>query len=188
MAISKVISSIIAIGLFGAAIADEEARMRIEVATDDSSHDNISIELDSADLGFNLHDMQVGENRSIVDTQGRNILVTREADGYTLDVEGKQIRLPMIHGEHDTIAMRQSDHAENIDVRVLHHADDMASPAKGGPMIFTREPVDEATRQAIQSLLESAGHGSEVNFVDHESAGKGPHRIKVVKQVEVISD
>lgn len=188
MAISKVISSIVAIGMFGAAVADDEARMKIEVVTDDVSHESVFIELDGDDPGFNLHDMQVGENRSIVDKQGRNILVTREADGYTLDVEGKQVRLPVIHGEHGTIAMSQSDHTENVDVRVWHHAGDMAPPAKGGTMIFTREPVDEATQQAIQSLLESAGHGDEVNFVDHESAGKGPHRINVVKHVEVISD
>jgi hypothetical protein len=65
---------------------------------------------------------------------------------------------------------------------------DMAAPVKGGTMIVTPKPVDEATQQAIRSLLEAAGHGSEVHFVDHESRGAGPHHVKVVKKVEVVSD
>ena len=186
MTLSKIVMSLAVIGLFGAAIADDEAHIKIEYATEEGRHDAIRIELDSDDLGFNLHDMQEGENRSIIDKEGRTILVTREADGFSFDVEGKTIRMPMLHGEHGMIAMADGEHDGNVDVRVLHHAGDMTTDFMGGTMIITAEPVDEATQQAIRSLLESAGHGSEAHFIDRDSAHDGMQKIKVVKKVEVI--
>jgi len=172
--------------LFGAAIADDEAHIKIEVATETDGHDAVRIELDSDDMGFNLHDMQEGENRSIVDKDGRTILITREADGFSFDVDGKTVRMPMLHGEHGTIAMAHGGDHENVDVRVLHHAGDVTTKVMDGTMIITAEPVDEATQQAIRSLLESAGHGGEAHFIDRESAHDGEHKIKVIKKVEVV--
>ena len=188
MTMSKTIMSVVAIGLFGAALAQEETHVKIEYSGNDGDHDAMRIVLDSDERGFNLHDMQEGENRSVVDKEGRTILVTREADGFVFDVDGKSVKMPMLHGEHGTIAMVNGDHVEDVDVRVLHHSSDMATPVMGGTMIITPKPVDEATQQAIRSLLESAGHDSEVHFIDHESSDGGPHQVKVVKKVEVISD
>jgi hypothetical protein len=50
-------------------------------------------------------------------------------------------------------------------------------------MIMSPKPIDAATQQAIKSLLESAGYGSEVNFIDHEAAG---HRKVMIKKVEQV--
>jgi hypothetical protein len=101
MAISKVVTSLVAIGMFSVAIAQEEARVKIEVMTDDGDGDAVHMAIDSEDLGFNLHDMQEGENQAIVDDQGRTILVTRQADGFKFEVDGKTIEMPMISGDHD---------------------------------------------------------------------------------------
>ena len=120
MAISKAVISLVAIGMFGAAIAQEEARVKIEVKTDHSVGDGVHVAIDSADLGFNLHDMQEGENQAIVDEQGRTILVTRTADGFTFETEGKTIKMPLIGGDHEKMIALHGEHAENVEVHVVH--------------------------------------------------------------------
>jgi hypothetical protein len=187
MAIVKIVSSLVTIGLFGAALAQDQARIKVDFSSDDGSHEEIRLELDSDQLGIDLHDMQEGENRSVIDEQGRTILITREADGFVFEVEGRSIKMPLLHGEHGTIAMAHGGKVEDVDIQVLHHGD-MTTNVDTGTMIVTGKPVDAATQDAIRSLLETAGHGDDVQFIDHESAGAGPHQVKVVRKVEVISD
>jgi len=120
MSFSKIVISIGVMGLFGVALAQEEARVKIEVITDDGNSDGVHVAIDSDDLGFNLQDMQEGENQAIVDEQGRTILVTREADGFTFDVEGKSIKMPMISADHEEMIAMHGEHAENVEVHVVH--------------------------------------------------------------------
>jgi len=37
------------------------------------------------------HNMQVGDNRSVVDKNGRSILVTRAEENFSFDIDGKTI-------------------------------------------------------------------------------------------------
>jgi len=186
MAYSKIAVSVAAIGLFGIAIAQDQTRVQIEVISDDADHEPVHIALDSDEMGFNLHDMQEGENRSIVDKDGRTILVTRNADGYSFDVDGKSIDMPLIASGHHGVVISDADRGENVDVRVMKHRGVAKSAHMDGTMIMTGKPVDEATQQAIQSLLESAGHDGEVRFVDRESIHE-EHQVHVIKkQVEIV--
>jgi hypothetical protein len=116
---AKVVTSLVAIGLFGAAVAQDEARVKIEVKTDDGHGDGFHVALDGDDLGVNLHDMQEGENQAIVDDQGRTILITREADGFRFDVEGKSIKMPLLDGDHETMMKIHGEHDENVDVHIV---------------------------------------------------------------------
>jgi len=186
MEFSKVAVSEAAIGLFGVAVAQDQTRVQIEVISDDSDHEAVHIELDSDEIGFNLHDMQEGENRSIVDKDGRTILVTRNADGYSFDVDGKTIDMPlMVSGRHGVV-IADAEHGENVDVRVMRHSNVATPVHMDGTMIMTGKPVDEATQQAIRSLLESAGHGNDVRFVDREGIHE-EHQVHVIKkQVEIV--
>ncbi len=120
MNIVKVIISLVAVGLFGAAVAQDQSRVQIEVKTDDGDGDGVHIALDGDDLGVNLHAMQEGENQAIVDEQGRTILITREADGFRFDVDGKTIKMPMLQGDGDTLMKIHSDHDANVEVHVAH--------------------------------------------------------------------
>ncbi len=120
MNIAKVTTSLVAVGLFGVAVAQDETRVKIEVKTEDGTGDDVHIAIDGDELGVNLHDMQEGENQAIVDEQGRTILVTREADGFRFDVDGKSIKMPMLHGDGEDIMMIHAEHAENVDVHVVH--------------------------------------------------------------------
>jgi hypothetical protein len=93
------ISLLVALGLTSAAIAGDEISTRVTIAmVDDESAEELRLELDSDQLGFDLHDMQEGESRSIVDQSGRNILITRKAEGFTFDVDGKFIKMPLLEG------------------------------------------------------------------------------------------
>ncbi len=81
--------------------------------------DNVRIKIDSEELGFDwreLHGMQEGENRSIIDESGRNILVTREADGFTLNIDGEIIELPMLFGGHHSMVWAED--GDEVDVNV----------------------------------------------------------------------
>ena len=69
MKISKIVLALGVLCLAGVALAGEEVKTTIAIAVvDDASDGDVRIELDSDELGFNLHDMQEGENRSIVDS------------------------------------------------------------------------------------------------------------------------
>lgn len=168
------------LGLATAALAGEDARTKMKIAViEGDGEGETRIELDSDELGFNLHDMQEGENRSIVDKNGRSILVTREADGFSFEVDGKTIKMPAFHGRHHGPVWIDG---EDVDVHVMR---DMKFKGMHDPnhiMIMSGKPIDEATQQAIKSLLESAGHDSDVRFVDRESRPGGPHRIKLIEK------
>lgn len=187
MKLGKIALTIGALGLLGVALADEEVRRKMAIQiVDDSGDGEVRIELDSDDLGFDLHEMQEGESRSIVDNQGRTILVSRNAEGFTFDVEGKTFTLPAFdgahHGAHHGAAWVGDEHGEDVDVHVMHDRKFVTAEGMDGIMIMSGKPIDEATQQAIRALLESAGHGSEVHFIDHKGPHGGPHHVRVIKK------
>ena len=165
----------------------EDTKMKMTIALIDSdSHDEIRLELDGDELGFNLHDMQEGDNRSIVDKDGRNVLITREADGYTFDIDGKTIEMPLFDGKRHHATWVSDRNAEDFDIHVMHDRTIANATSLEGVMIVSEKPIDDATRQAIKSMLESAGHGSEVRFIDTSAVYDGVHGIKVIeKRVEI---
>ena len=124
MKLSKIFTSLAMLGLVGLAIADDKPRYDVEVIADDGHSEATYINFNSDDVGFNLHDLQVGENQAIVDEQGRTILVTREADGFTFNVDGKSVSVSMFHGEHDVMTQVQGEDLANIDVEVIHEVVD----------------------------------------------------------------
>ena len=170
MRISKFVTSLAALGLVSVALAGDKSHTSIAIVVDDGD-ENVRIELDSDQMGFDLHDMQVGENRSVVDKDGRTILVTRNADGFSFDVDGKSIDVPIAHSEHATAdVIVHSDHSEVVDVQVMSSPGGMTVDALDTTMVLTAKPVDAATQQAIRSLLESSGHTGSVHFVDRQTA------------------
>jgi len=181
----KTVASTVGILCFAAAsLASEEVKtkMQIEVIGDDSDGAFL-IKLDSDDMGCNLHDMQIGENRSIVDESGKSILVTRTESGFEFDVDGETIEMPMFAGDHHRAMWVGDGHGEDVNVHVMKDMDFTAAANLDGIMIMSGKPIDAATQQAIKSLLESAGHGSEVNFVDHEQhLGGGEHHVKMIQK------
>lgn len=187
---AKQIATLLATVLFAAAAyAGEKGdhKMEIKVITDDGDGETHLV-LDSDDLGFNLHDMQVGENRSIVDKEGRSILITRGEESFSFDVDGKTIEMPVFAGH-------KGDHMKDVDVRVMRmgHHNGKGPHAKGphammddqGVVIFSGKQIDAATQQVIRTALESAGHEN-VHFAGGDHGGPhGVHVIEKVVEVEV---
>jgi len=185
----KQIATLLATVLFAAvAYAGEKGHRGVEVVViSDDSDGETRLMLDSDDLGFNLHDMQVGENRSIVDKDGRSILITRGEDSYSFDVDGKTIEMPLFDSnENMALWAPDADHTSTVDVRVMH---DGTAPNvmihDEGVMIFSGKEIDEATQKIIRTALESAGHES-VHFAGGEEGG--PHQVRVIKKVVEIEE
>ena len=176
-----------------AAVSGEKNHAKIEIKViSDGADGNTHLVLDSDDMDFELQDMQVGENQSIVDGDGRAVLVTRTEDGFSFNVDGKTIDMPDFT-KHENNMVWSGDHEfapeSDIDVRVMRmhkgaapHT--MAMGGMPGVMILSGEEIDEDTQQIIRMALNSAGH-DEVHFTG--TPGHGLHRIEVVsKVVEVI--
>lgn len=171
------------IGLAGSAMADGEAKikMEIEVIGEDGTTGNHFM-IKSDDLGFELEDLQIGESRSIVDESGQNILVTRGEEGFSFNIDGEIIELPGINGGAHGGVHWISDGDEDVNVHVMRDVNVTSMQEMSGTMVMSPMPIDAATQQAIKSLLESAGYDSDVNFIDHEGA---EDRKVMIKKVEM---
>ena len=134
-------------------------------------------------MGFNLHDMQEGEMQSITDESGRSILITREADGFKFDVDGKTIELPIFDVEHGAMWI-DNDMSTDVNVRVYGDSHAFAHKAASGVTVISGKVVDEATQEAIRSLLISSGHDNGVEFIEAGSGLEGLHEIEALHEVD----
>lgn len=182
----------VVIGLFASTVwSGEKAHQKIEVKViSDDGEGQTHLILDSDELGFNLHEMQVGENQSIVDKDGRAVLVTRNENGFSFDVDGKTIEMPAFDGLHENnVWISDGGSAPEVDVQIRtlgggmgrHHGmAPRAMFAEEGVMIISGKKIDDATQQVIRTALESAGHES-VHFAGGDEGGA--HQIHVVKEM-----
>ncbi len=185
MKIRSILFGMVAIGLAGSALAGEDVRMQMKIEViDGEGNDGVHFAIDSGNLDFDLAEMQEGESRSIIDEDGRSILITRQADGYSFNIDGKIIELPGLMGDdhHGMVWMGDGDDSD-IDFHVLHDSNFTFMHETNETMILSPKPIDEATQQAIKSLLESAGHDGEVNFIDRSDAHGGNVMIKRVEKI-----
>lgn len=155
----------------------EHREVVIAVAADDADGE-FKFKFNSDDTGFDLDDLQVGESRSITGESGETALITREEDGFSIDVNGKTIKMPHFEGDHGSRVWISGDTAEDVDVHVFKSHEGPTD----GTVIISGTTIDEATRALIQSTLESAGHGGEVTFIDRESRHGGERHVKIIKK------
>ena len=185
MKFRNVLLGVVAIGLAGSALAGEDTKMKMKIAVvDGEGDDGVHFTIDSNDLDFDLADMQEGESRSIIDEAGRSILITRQGDGYTFNIDGETIELPGLMGDqhHGMVWVGEGDDSD-VDVHVLRDSNFTMMHEENETMILSPKPIDEATQQAIRSLLESGGYGGDVNFVDRSDAHGGNVMIKKVQRI-----
>lgn len=164
-----------------AVFGGEEIVMKVQVEVNDDEG-NFHLSLNSDELGFKLHDMQEGETQSIVDEDGRSILITREADGFKFDVDGKTINMPMFAADHGAMWMTDGDIVD-IDVQVLHEENSVMRHQVKGVTIISSQPIDAETRNSIRSLLTSSGQTGDIDFIDGNEQHAGMHKkVIVIKQ------
>lgn len=162
-----------------AAIAGEEYRTRIEIEVDDDAAGHQAFKFDSADTGFNLHELAVGETRLLTGESGNTAQVTRTEDGFEMEVDGRKIDLSDlndlggVHGEHEiehrkTIRMIKTDDSDAV-------------------TIISGNAIDESTRERIREALASSGQDSEVVFIDNtELDAAGAHQAHQRREVRII--
>lgn len=173
----------ILLSVSGGLFADDEKKqvMTIEVAGDDMS-EGVKFRLDTDELGFDLEEMQVGEARSVIDEAGRSVLITRSETGFSFSIDGKTIEMPYF-GDFDREDINwvtaPGDVAANVHVMRRHGRGTLSDI--DGTVIISPKPIDEATKTSIQSILEAAGYGSEVEFIDHAAASDGHVFIKKIE-------
>jgi hypothetical protein len=185
MNLKSVISVAVVIGLTGSALAGDEAntKVAIELLAEDGAHVKHFI-INSENLDFDLDEMQVGESRSIVDGSGQTILVTRDENGFSFNIDGEEIDLPEFQqGHHGGMHWIADGEDSDINVHVMSDINVTSMNAMSGTMVVSPRPIDAATQQAIRSVLESAGYGGEVEFIDHDGAEQGKVMIKKVERV-----
>lgn len=177
----------------GAAEPAHERHMMI--AIDDGSDNQVLVELDDSQSAISMHDMQLGESRSLVDEQGRSVLVTRTEDGLEFNVDGKVVEVPVFENSiHGSATATLIAGATDMDVDI-----EMASTTAvhvGGMLgddkvtIISGAAIDPATRDSIKAILTSAGHTGDVVFIDREAHAADNDSVANVheaRRVKVIS-
>ena len=177
----KILLGALALGLAGSALADDNVAMKMSIAVVDGAGEK-NFTIDSDNLGFDLHDMQEGESRSIVDEAGQAILITRTSDGFSLNIDGETIDLPSFDGEsHGGMMWSGEGGGSDVDVHVIHDTNVATMVEMDGTMIISAKPIDATTQQAIKDLLGTSGYSSDVNFIDRDAAHNGKVMIKKVE-------
>ncbi|NIV17407.1 MAG: hypothetical protein GWN47_03125 [Woeseiaceae bacterium] len=172
--------------LAGAVYAGEREHRQLVIAvTSDDTEGEYNFKIDSDDLGFDLGELQVGESRTVTNDSGQTVLVARDEDGFSFDVNGKTIRMPSFDDAGDFDIHIDGDHKLETGVHVVKHKIGGPDPA-GGTVIVSGKPIDAATRDVIRTALQSAGHDGDVTFIDTEARADGEQQVKIIKRrVEV---
>ncbi|MEM9333614.1 MAG: hypothetical protein AAGA33_02085 [Pseudomonadota bacterium] len=157
------------------ALANDDIKTEFDVkivAIDGDDPVNIAFSSDSID--FDPMNLQIGENRSFTDDQGRNILVSRDETGFQFNIDGKTIELPAFDEVIDVA---------DIDINVDTDSRVVVERIGGGDgiTILSSEAIDDATRQSIEAILQSAGYDDAVHFVDDATMKKVHKVIRVEK-------
>jgi len=176
--------------VFGSALADDseqvvEKELKIQMAV--TSDDGTAMNWTSTDPNMDLHNLQIGETRSIVDDSGRSILVTKVEEGLRFDVDGESVVLPDMGAPGGHMAFVSSDGGDHdFDVQVIGSGHAMASAVSDGVMIITGEPLDAATQESIRAVLQSAGNNDDVTFIDGSSRGHDGNVHVISKKIEIV--
>ena len=173
--------------IFSAAVADvEEKRVMKIVVAGDSSGDGTTIHWSSDDSDFDMQGMQLGETHSIVDESGNSVLITKEAEGFRFDVDGKTIIVPDIDTNEMHMAFLDgSDFSADVNVEIIGDHQMMSSHDIGGVTIISGEALDATTKESIKAVLQSAGRDNEVTFIDGSGGSDGKHVRIIKKKIEI---
>jgi len=167
------------------ALAGESTTKHIQIIVDDGSNsDQIVINLDSNNMGFDLEEMQEGETQSIIDESGRAILITRGADGIKIEVDGKTIEMPLLDGLHGAVMLDDVDMDIDVssNVHVVRKHFVMGGDEINGVTIISATPIDDATRESIRAVLTASGQSGDVNFIDQTATHDSMQKIVIIRK------
>lgn len=156
---------------------DEEKEVEVKIAIADSGN-SIVLDLDSNELGFDPLDLQDGESRSIVTPEGQNVLITNTGDGFTINVDGTDIALPHLGGMDDhgggIVKVEIDEDGGSTHTVDVHNSVFISDGQSPGITIISSDALDDSTKASIRSVLQSAGHDVDVQFID----GSGERKVE----------
>ncbi len=167
-----------------AAMAGEEHRTQIKIAVDGEGTDHQFIEFDSSDSDIDLQSLEVGESKTLTDTGGKEVTVTRTKKGLEFDVEGEIIEFDHMpggmHGEHD-IDIKIDDRKMLKEIHVIK------TDSSDGVTIISGNEIDADTRAKITEVLKDAGEDGEVMFLDgselkDDAQAHEGHEVRIIKK------
>ena len=155
------------------AVAEHHVERKVEI--------KILADADGEGVELDLSDLEVGETRWITTDSGKDVGVTREDDGYRLDIDGEEtfIMSPgdgmhnrvMVHATIDHEGGGSHDSTSNVWVNSDHDVISLDSMAGDSVFISGLGDLDENQKADIIDALRSAGVDKDVHFAP---AG-GPH-------------
>ena len=162
-----------------AAVAGEEYRSEIKIAVETDGDESRVFEWHSDNPDADLSKLEVGESKTLTGDDGREVNVTRTADGLEFNVAGKTIAMPH-EGHHSHVKK-----TKKIKVVKTDNSD--------GVTIISSDELDAETRAKIQAALEEAGKDGKVIFLDgSELSGAeqvhGEHEVIIMKEIEKTTD
>ena len=158
-----------------AALASEEYRSEIKIAIETDGDEPQVFEWHSDDPEADLSKLEIGESKTITGDDGREVTVTRTADGLEFNVEG------------ETIAMPHEGH--HVDVRKTKKVKVIKTDDSDGVTIISSDTLDADTRARIEAALEDAGKGGKIIFIDGSDLSgaeqaHGEHKVIIRKEIE----
>ena len=180
-----------------AAMAGEEHRTHIKIEVDGDKAEHRVIEFDSQDSDINLHDLEVGETRTLTDKSGQEVVVTRTEGGMEFDVEGETIELNHVigdfDGEHEIEIIRDGHETEDVIVKKHKKVRMIKTQDSSGVTIISGDEIDDATRAKIEAALKEAGKDGDVQFIDGSELGgeaqaHGEHEVRIIRKEIDVTD
>ena len=178
-----------------AAMAGEEHRTHVKIAIDGDNTEHRVIEFDSQDSDVNLHDLKVGETRTLTDKSGQKVVVTRTEDGLVFDVEGEKIELSHMigdfDGEQEIEVIHDGHETQDLIVKKHKKMHVIKTQKSSGVTIISGDEIDDATRARIETVLKEAGKDGDVQFIDgselsEEAQAHGKHEVRIIrKEIDV---
>jgi len=178
-----------------AAVASEKRETHVKILTDDA--DGV-FEWHSSDADFS--DLEVGESKTIMGEDGKEVTVTRTADGLEFDVDGKKIQLmefiddgevtvdiDVIHGDGAEHVIRKIGKDGEVIVEKSKRVKIIKADDTADVTIISSDAIDEETRARIQAVLKDAGKDGEILFIDGSELGSdaqahGEHDVRIIKK------
>ena len=185
----KSVAAVCGLLLAAAVQAGEQQHTRIEIAIDDDAASEQSFVFDRQDAGFNLQSMLLGESRSVTDRSGSTADIRRTEDGFEIDVNGRTIDLPDMHGhdgaqgEHEIELMMDDTDADTVAIKKVRM---IKSDSANGVTIISGSEIGPETRERIAEALRSAGQDGEVVYLDGSELHNDDHQAHGSREVRII--
>ena len=156
-----------------AAVAGDKHETHIEIVTDDGG----AFEWRSSDPGADFSDLEVGESKTVAGDDGKELTVTRTAEGLEFEVDGEKIQLMEFSGEGDI----DMDVEKTKKVRVIK-TDDTADVT-----IISADEIDDETRAKLEQVLKDAGKDGEIlvldgSELDADAQAHHEHEVRIIKK------